>query len=317
MKFYSVSDGPGKLLESYLSNRKQFVVFDDINSQVLDLKTGAPQGSILGPRLFLIYINDIVKSSNFLKFILFADDTTVFAPINTNNKETANINMWIEKIITWLKLNKLSLKISKAKFCVFHKVQRKVSIPEIQIENTVISNTKVVDFLGFRLDENLNWNDHIEKLSCELSRTLGIINRMKYVLPINALLQLYSSLFLPHVHYGILIWGHNNERIEKLQKRAVRFRPQSIYLAHTYPIFIKLNLLKIQDIFTLNQLKFYYKYLTKSLPDYFQNLNFTRQSRYNTRRCDDLTPIKVNHVFATKCIFHNIPNLINQLPNEI
>ena len=230
-----------KLLESYLSNRKQFVVFDDINWQVLDLKTGVPQGSILGPLLFLIYINDIVKSSNFFKFIIFADDTTIFAPINTNNKETANIiNMELEKIITWLKLNKLSSNISKTKFCIFHKVQRKVSIPEIQIENTVISNTKVVDFLGFRLDENLNWND-----------------------------------------------------------------------------FIKLNLLKIQDLFKLNQLKFYYKYLIKSLPDYFQNLNFTRQSRYNTRRCDDLTPIKVNHVFATKCISHNIPNLINQLPNEI
>ena len=178
--------------------------------------------------------------------------------------------MELEKIITWLKLNKLSLNISKTKFCIFHKVQRKVSIPEIQIENTVISNTKVVDCLEFRLDENLNWNDHIEKLSCKLSRTLGIINKMKYVLPINVLLQLYSSLFLPHVHYGILIWGHNNERInKKLQKRAVRFITQSKYLAHTDPIFIKLNLLKIRDIFKLNQLKFYYKYLIKSLPDYF------------------------------------------------
>ena len=318
LEFYGVSDGPGKLLESYLSNRKQFVVFDDINSQVLDIKTGVPQGSILGPLLFLIYINDIVKSSNFFKFILFADDTTLFAPINTNNKETANIiNMELEKIIVWLKLNKLSINISKTKFCIFHKVQRKVSIPEIQIENTVIGNTKVVDFLGFRLNENLNWNDHIEKLSCKLSRTLGIINKMKFVLPRNVLLQLYNSLFLPHVNYGILIWGHNNERIVKLQKRAVRFITQSKYLAHTDPIFIKLNLLKIQDIFKLNQLKFYYKYLIKSLPNYFQNLNFIRQSRYNTRRCDDLTPMKVNHVFATKCISHNIPNLINRLPNEI
>ena len=112
LEFYGVSDGPGKLLESYLSNRKQFVVFDDINSQVLDIKTGVPQGSILGPLLFLIYINDIVKSSNFFKFILFADDTTLFAPINTSNKETANIiNMELEKIIVWLKLNKLSLNI--------------------------------------------------------------------------------------------------------------------------------------------------------------------------------------------------------------
>ena len=157
LEFYGVSDGPGKLLESYLSNRKQFVVFDDINSQVLDIKTGVPQGSILGPLLFLIYMNDIVKSSNFFKFILFADNATLFAPINTNNKETANIiNMELEKNIAWLKLNKLSLNISKTKFCIFHKVQRKVSIPEIQIENTVIGNIKVVDFLGFRLDENLN-----------------------------------------------------------------------------------------------------------------------------------------------------------------
>ena len=158
----------------------------------------------------------------------------MFAPINTNNKETANIiNMELEKIITWLKLNKLSLNISKSKFCIFHKVQCKISIPEIQIENTVISNTKVVDFLGFILYENLNWNDHIDKLSCKISRTFRIINKMKYVLPRNVLPQLYSSLFLPHVNYG-----HNNERIEKLQKRVVRFITQSKYLAHTDPIFM-------------------------------------------------------------------------------
>ena len=178
----------------------------------------------------------------------------------------------------------MTLNISKTKLCIFHKV----SIPEIQIENTVISNTKVVDFLGFRLDENLNWSDHIEKLSCKLARTLGIINKMKYVLARNVLLQ----------------------------SRAVRFIPQSQYLAHTDPIFIKLNLLKIQDIFKLIQVKFYYKYLINSSPDYFKNLNFTRQSRYNTRRCNDLTPMKVNHVFATKCISHNISNLINLLPDE-
>ena len=105
LEFYGVSDGPGKLLESYLSKRKQYVVFDDINLQVLDIKTGVPQGSILGPLLFLIYINDIVKSSNLFKFILFADDTTIIAPININNKETANIiNMELDKIIKWLKL---------------------------------------------------------------------------------------------------------------------------------------------------------------------------------------------------------------------
>ena len=176
VEFYGVSDGPGKLLE-YLSNRKQYVFFDDINLQVLDIKTGVPQGSILGPLFFSIYINDIVKSSNLFKFTLFADDTTIIAPMNTNNKETANIiNMELDKIITLLKLNKLSLNIFKTKFCIFYKVQSKILIKEIQTENTVISYSKVIDFSGFRLDENLNRNDHLEKLSYKLSRTLGIIN---------------------------------------------------------------------------------------------------------------------------------------------
>ena len=201
LEFYGVSDGPGKLLESYLSNRKQYVVFDDINSQVLDIKTGVPQGSILGPLLFLIYINDIVKSSNLFKFLFFTDDTTIIAPMNINNKETANIiNMELDKIITLLKLNKLSLNISKTKFCIFDKVQREISIPEIQSENTVISYSKVIDFLGFRLDDNLNWNDHLEKLFCKLSQNLGIINKLRYVLPRNVLLQLYNLLFL--LHFG-------------------------------------------------------------------------------------------------------------------
>ena len=92
---------------------------------------------------------------------------------------------------------------------MFHKVQREISIPEIQIENTVISHTKVVCFWGFRLDKNLNWNYLTDELSCKLPETLRVINKLKYVLSRNILFQLYNSLFLPHVNYGVLILGHN------------------------------------------------------------------------------------------------------------
>ena len=116
-----VFSGPlKKLIEMYLLNRKQYVVFDDINSQVLDIKSGFPQATILGTVLFLICIKDIGKSSSFLQFILFADDTTIIAPINTNNMETVNIvNMELAKIITWLKLNKLSLMFLRQNYVYF------------------------------------------------------------------------------------------------------------------------------------------------------------------------------------------------------
>ena len=128
------------------------------------------------------------------------------------------------------------------------------------------------------------------------------------------LIQLYKTLILPHINYGILIWGHQHDKIMQLQKRAIRSITLSSYLAHSEPIIKSLNLLKVTDMFKLCQIKFYYKNISRNLPEYFLGLNFARKcQRYNMRNINDLNIIIIKHEFATKCILYSIPKCINSL----
>ena len=115
LKYYGFSDLSLKLLASYLRNRKQFVCLGNTNSELLDIHTGVPQGSILGPLLFIIYINDLPLSCSSLTPIIYADDTTLYTKLNTQNIKQfeQNINLELEKVNTWLKVNKLSLNVKK------------------------------------------------------------------------------------------------------------------------------------------------------------------------------------------------------------
>ena len=108
-----------------MTTRKQYLKFHDVNSNVLPINTGVPQGSILGPLLFIIYINDFAGASDIFDFICYADDTTLFSTLNklVNAQNTGPdiiINMELSKINEWLEMNKLSLNIAKSKFMVFH-----------------------------------------------------------------------------------------------------------------------------------------------------------------------------------------------------
>ena len=120
------------------------------------------------------------------------------------------------------------------------------------------------NFLGLTIDQHMTWNAHIQKISNTISRSLGFMNRLKRYLPQNILHTIYNSLILPHINYSILVWGFKSSRISKLQKRAVHMISCSKYNAHTEPLFKSLNLLKVEDIFKIKILKFYYKYSQKN-----------------------------------------------------
>ena len=170
-------------------------------------------------------------------------------------------------------------------------------------------------FLGFKINQNLTWNDHIEKVACKITKVIGIIHRIKLYVPKMILIQLYKILILPHINYGILIWGHQHDKITQLQKRAIRSITLSRYLAHSEPIIKSLNILKVTDMFKLCQIKFYYKYISQNLLEYFLGLNFARKcQRYNMRNINDLNIITIKHIFATKCILYSVPKCIISLP---
>ena len=135
------------------------------------------------------------------------------------------------------------------------------------------------------IDGNINWNSHIQKVSNKVSKSIGIINRLKRVLPLHILRTLYCSLVLPHLQYAILNWGFVLNRLSKLQKKAIRVISNSKYNAHTEPLLKKLNLLKLEDIFKINLLKLYFKYKSNMLPFHLMEMfkPHTQNHTYNFR----------------------------------
>ena len=254
LHYYGISNLELNFFKNYLFNRHQYVQMGTTKSTLKNIKTGVPQGSILGPLLFIIYINDIPCASNFLKIITYADDTTLMCSLNSqdlrNPEELSNIiNLELDKISEWLKLNRLSLNIAKSKFVMFHMPQKKIPDLLLKIENVALERVKTFNFLGITLHEHLKWDTHINCISNKISCVIGTMNRLKHFIPPNILLTLYNSLILPHSYYGILIWGHSNtDQIIKLQKKAVRIISGSAHNAHSEPLFKILRLLKLQDI---------------------------------------------------------------------
>ena len=164
------------------------------------------------------------------------------------------------------------------------------------------------------MDEHLNWKSHVETISNKCSKTIGVLNKLKYFLPLTVKLILYNSLILPHLNYGIMTWGYKCDRINKLQKKAIRIVSLSKYNAHTQPIFKRLHLLKVADILKIQELKFYYRFMHNTLPQYLQRIAFNQNCTihdYNTPRQNELHITRTYHEYAKRCIRHNIPRTIN------
>ena len=189
-------------------------------------------------------MNDIHNVSDRLTFILYADDTTLTSPLcsfthgshNDASHISSQINSELLKISDWLTANKLSLNVEKTKFVFFfHNYQRVIAnedIPDLMINDKKIERVSCFNFLGFTINEFMNWSSHSAKIANKISRTLGIMNRLKRYLPFSAMKLIYDYLILSHLQFGITCWGFEWKRILKLQK-------------------------------------FWYKFVNKSLPEYF------------------------------------------------
>ena len=323
LDYYGIKGIAHQLMKSYITERTQFVEIDDTKSSCLTLTTGIPQGSILGPLLFLIYINDISQASKMFNFVIYADDTNLTTTLELVAKQYPNvdistaINSELINISDWLKTNRLSLNVQKSKYMIFHQPQKKIRDLLILINDTEIERVSDFDFLGLSINESLNWKSHTDKIANKISRSIGILNRMKNILPLQPKIIIYNSLILSYLNFGILSWGYKCERIIKLQKKSVRILSCSKYNAHTEPLFKQLKLLKIQDILKLQELKTYYKFKHSNLPNYQQNMPFhnnVETHNYNTRQRNDIHNPLAKHEYAKRCLRFNLPHIVNSTP---
>ena len=209
-----------QLLENYLQNRKQYVKLISSKSDLLDITCGVPQGSILGPLLFLIYVNDISTICEKSVPFLFADDTNL---IGFNRKGSTDFMQEdTQRIYEWLCANKLSLNIGKSSTLTFNAT----SVENLICGNVPISHSTNCKYLGVRLDANLGFDDHIKMVVKKLSRHAGIISKIRHYLPRKTVVLYYKQYVQPVIQYGLLVYGCTTQSKLKpillQQKKIVR-----------------------------------------------------------------------------------------------
>ena len=219
--------------KSYLTDRWQSIEIDNHISKEEKTLCGVPQGSVLGPLLFLLYINDIYKCSSEFTFYLFADDTNIIYANNNLRTLESTVNSELAKVSEWLKANKLTLNIKKSNYVIFRPRQKTMPfVPQVKIFNPTL-NTQTsleikdfVKYLGIMIDSDLSWKNHIDFICHKISKSIGIIAKLRHYIPRHLLLSIYHTLITPYLTYGISAWGYcaktHLNRLLILQKRALR-----------------------------------------------------------------------------------------------
>ncbi len=325
MSIYGIRGIPLDWFSNYLSERCQQVQCNGVLSMFKSIKYGVPQGSNLGPLLFLLYINDLPNATKVLKYILFADDTNAFCSNDSLSELIHIINEELKMLLDWFRANRLSINTKKSCFIIFRVPNKKAndSNNTLLIDGNNIEQVTYTKFLGLYIDEHLTWNTHIKITTSKLAKNIGIIRKISYLLPTKVLTNLYYTLVYPYLLYGNLVWASNYETrlrpMTILQKRIIRIMAGDSYYAHTRHRFKQLKLLKFEQINRYLIGLFMYKALNKLLPPMFQHY-FTKRHDvhdYYTRASGSLSVQYARTDYRRFSLSCKGPIIWNKIPSHI
>ena len=277
LNHYGIRGNTLDWLKSYLTDRKQCVSIGNTNSSTLPIDIGVPQGSVLGPLLFLLYINDINSSSDILKFQLFADDTCIFFSHKNISIIENTLNSELNKVHNWLVANKLSLNVAKSNVLAFRTKNRNDQpFLNLHINEKKLNEKTSAKYLGLIFYNKLLWYHHLDHVASKLIKSNGLLAKLRHFIPPTKFNMLYNALIQPHLDYGSLCWSsaaHSTlHHIEKLQNKSIRLLHFKKYQDPTPPLYKKSEILPLKQNIILNQTKFIWKFTKNKLPTSIINL---------------------------------------------
>ena len=286
LAYYGIRGVGNTWFQSYLTERSQYVSILGYNSEKNSVKHGVPQGSVLGPLLFLLYINDLHKAVSNCNVFHFADDTNLLNISDSPKQMQKQINYDLKMVYQWLLANKISLNNSKTELVIFGKKQSLVRnfAFKIKMNGKKIFPSDHIKYLGVYLDSTLSGNSHTEILSTKLRRANGMLSKIRHYVSHKELLSIYHAIFSSHMSYGCQIWGQGFDKyinkVAVLQNNAMRLINFKNWQDSATPLYKKNHLLKVKDTIQLNNCMFLYDSIKGSLPVCFNNKYHTLQNTY-------------------------------------
>ena len=330
LEHYGIRGPLLKWFESYLTNRRQYVYHNGIASEMEVITCGVPQGSVLGPLLFLIYVNDLPNISDKLRFFLFADDTNIYYDSDDLVELEKTVNQELRKLSQWLNINRLALNVGKTNFVIFRAKKKIYHNVTLIMNRKAIEQKDHVKYLGVLMDQHLNWKKQIANVTKKISRGVGILAKLRSYLDPKLLKNIYYCIVVSHLSYGVEAWGSacatELEKLLTLQKKAVRILTGNRYfqihgeeaaaLPRSEPLFKTLEILKFEDLFKASIAKFVYSTLAQENPTVFWDW-FTYSHLIHNHATSSSTNVVRTHYFdvgtseQTKYLFTKRSHLVN------
>ena len=297
------------LFTSYLTSRYQFVKLPNgIKSSLTSVEFGVPQGSILGPILFLLYINDLPNATEFY-VKLFADDTFICSQNSDFTLLQNEVNFELEKIFVWLASNKLTLNIKKSKFMLITK-KRKVPKFLVKINDSPLESCDSYKYLGVIIDKKLTWKAHMKHINSKIIMACGALAKLRNRgIKIHVLKNVYHALVHSYLRYGILIWGSASQfvmnSLQTLMNKAIRIMTNAPFgNIDLYPAYKQLGILQVSKIHSLEVGKFHFKSVNNLLPVQIGNFFHTSANQeihhsYGLRSLNRTQPLRFMFTLAT------------------